>query len=110
MAAEDAYYFAHHEPVTLPAWRVVRKDGTRIYLDPATGEVLFVADPAAQQYRWLHKGLHRLDFVPGFDRGLGWSIAMVLLLSAVSVGVGSGVWLAWRRVVSDLGQLFRRSS
>jgi len=108
MAAEDAYYFAHHEPVTLPAWRVVRRDGTRIYLDPATGEVLSVADPAAQQYRWLHKGLHRLDFVPGFDRGLGWSIAMVLLLCAVSLGVGSGVWLAWRRVVSDLGQLSAR--
>ena len=30
---------------------------------------------------------------------------MVLLLCAVSVGVGTGVWLAWRRVVSDLGQL-----
>jgi len=108
MTAEDAYYFAHHEPVTLPAWRVVRRDATRIYLDPATGEVLSVADPAAQQYRWLHKGLHRLDFVPGFDRGLGWSIAMVLLLGAVSVGVGSGVWLAWRRVVSELGQLSAR--
>jgi hypothetical protein len=108
--AEDAYYFAHHEPVTLPAWRVLRKDGTRVYLDPASGEPLAVIDPAAQQYRWLHKGLHRLDIIPGFDRGLGWSLAMVALLAAVTVGVGTGVWLGWRRIVTDVGQLRRARS
>lgn len=108
--AEDAYYFAHHEPVTLPAWRVLREDGTRVYLDPATGEPLAVIDPAAQQYRWLHKGLHRLDIIPGFDRGLGWSLAMVVLLAAVTAGVGTGVWLGWRRIVSDVGQLRRARS
>jgi hypothetical protein len=108
ITAEDAYYFAHHEPVTLPAWRVLRRDGTRVYLDLATGEPLAVIDPAAQQYRWLHKGLHRLDIIPGFDRGWGWSLAMVLLLAAVSAGVGTGVWLGWRRIVSDVQQLAKR--
>lgn len=108
ITAGDAYYFAHHEPVTLPAWRVVRKDGTRVYVDPATGEPLAVIDRAAQQYRWLHKGLHRLDIIPGFDRGWGWSLAMVLLLAAVTAGVGAGVWLGWRRIVSDVGQLCAR--
>ncbi len=34
MRTEDAYYFTHHEAVTLPAWRVIRTDGTRVYLDP----------------------------------------------------------------------------
>jgi hypothetical protein len=108
IAAEDPYYFAHHEPVTLPAWRVIRKDGTRVYLDPATGDILSVVDLAAQQYRWLHLGLHRLDVIPGFSRGAGWSIAMVALLAAVTFGVGTGVWLAWRRAASDLSQLSTR--
>jgi uncharacterized iron-regulated membrane protein len=108
ITAEDPYYFAHHEPVTLPAWRVIRRDGTRVYLDTATGQLLSVVDPAAQQYRWLHLGLHRLDMIPGFSRGAGWSAAMVALLSAVSLGVGSGVWLAWRRISRDLGRLSGR--
>ncbi|WP_411288047.1 PepSY domain-containing protein [Phenylobacterium sp.] len=102
IAEEDAYYFAHHAPVTLPVRRVVLTDGTRYYLDPGSGEVLQVLDAPARGYRWLHLGLHRLDIIPGLRQGAGWAAAMVILLAGVTLGVGLGVWLAWRRAMHDL--------
>lgn len=108
IATGDAYYFAHHEAVRLPAWRIVLADGRREYLDPASGEVLRSVDAAARGFRWLHLGLHRLDFTPGLDRGPAWAAVMVLLLGGVTLGVGAGVWLAWRRLLHDLGRLSAR--
>lgn len=103
----DAYYYSHHEEVRLPAYRVVLRDGVRYYLDPASARVLARVDAPARGYRWLHLGLHRLDFVPGLDRGAGWAAAMTLLLVFAGAGVATGVWLAWRRVRSDLDGLAR---
>jgi uncharacterized iron-regulated membrane protein len=105
--APDAYYYPHHEAVTLPAWRVVRADGRRAYLDPRTGEVLAAVDAPRRGYRWLHQGLHRLDFTPGLNRGPAWAGLMLVLLAAAGVGVATGVWLAWRRVKADLAALRR---
>ena len=105
ISGEDAYYFGHHEPVKLPALRVELADGVRFYLDPKSGQVLSRVDGAARGYRWLHEGLHRLDFVRGLDRGAGWAAAMTALLLFAGFGVGTGVWLAWRRAKADLGQL-----
>jgi len=104
---EDAYYFGHHEPVKLPAWRVELADGARFYLDPASGQVLSRVDGAARGYRWLHEGLHRLDFIRGLDRGAGWAAVMTVLLAFAGFGVATGVWLGWRRVKADLGGLRR---
>lgn len=101
----DAYYFAHHEPVILPVWRVIGTDGVRRYLDPTTGQLLATVDGAAKGFRWWHEGLHRLDVVPANG---AWSAAMVVLLGACLIGVGSGVWLAWRRVRQDIWSLRRR--
>lgn len=106
---EDGYYFSHHDLVRLPAWRVITHTGSRYYLDPRTGILLASFDAPARTYRWLHLGLHRLDVVPGLRAGPGWSAAMVLLLAAVSFGVGTGVWLAWRRALNDLRGLRRRT-
>jgi uncharacterized iron-regulated membrane protein len=108
LTAEDAYWFSHHEAVRLPVWRLVLTDGARHYLDPQTGELLASFDAPARQYRWLHLGLHRLDMLPGFSRGWGWATAMTLLLAAATLGVATGVWLAWRRIVHDLTGLRRR--
>lgn len=102
---EDAYYYGHHEPVALPAYRVELADGVRFYLDPASGQVLAHVDGAERGSRWLFEGLHRLDFVRGLDRGPGWAAAMTLLLIFAGAGVAAGVWLGWRRVRSDLGRL-----
>jgi hypothetical protein len=105
MREEDAYWYGHHEPAPLPVWRVIRADGTRYYLSPETGEILGSADAAAQGFRWWHLGLHRLDVVPGFDRGAGWASAMTVLLALTGASVALGVWLAFRRVSADLARL-----
>ena len=108
IAAEDAYYFSRHEAVSLPAWRVLMRDGRRYYLDPRAGGLLAAFDSSAKSYRWLHEGLHRLDVVPGFRRGPVWAAATLVLLSLVTFGVATGVWLGWRRILHDLAQLRRR--
>ncbi|WP_372784030.1 PepSY domain-containing protein [Phenylobacterium sp.] len=106
---EDAYYFSHHEAVTLPVWRVLMADGRRYYLDPRSGAPVAAIDAQAKGYRWLHEGLHRFDFVPGFRRGAAWAAVTLVLLSLVTFGVGTGVWLGWRRIGLDLAQ-FRAPS
>lgn len=107
MGAEDAYWYGHHDTVKLPIWRVIRADGTRDYIDPETGELLRSVDRAAQGFRWWHLGLHRLDVIPGFDRGAGWAAVMTLLLAFTGGSVGLGVWLAWRRAQADVTRLAR---
>ncbi len=108
MTAEDSYYFRHHEPLVLPAWRVILADGGRAYLDPKSGALLAQFDEAAKGYRWLHQGLHRLDVVPGFRRGPVWAGMTLALLAAVTFGLGTGVWLGWRRIGLDLHHLRQR--
>jgi hypothetical protein len=108
MVREDAYYFSHHEAVSLPVWRVRLADGRRAYLDPRTGALLASFDGPAKGYRWLHQGLHRFDVVPGFRRGPVWASATLILLAAVTFGVGTGVWLGCRRIGHDLHQLRQR--
>jgi hypothetical protein len=109
IAGPDAYYFPHHESVRLPAWRAITLDGRRYYLDPGSGELLASVDGAARDYRWLHLGLHRLDVVPGLDRGPVWAAVTALLLAFVTLGVATGVWLAVRRAIHDLRRLRRPS-
>jgi uncharacterized iron-regulated membrane protein len=106
IVAEDAYYYGHHEPVRLPAYRVILDDGVRFYLDPASGAVLRRIDAAGRGYRWLFEAPHRLDFIRGFDRGPGWAAAMVFLLLAAGAGVATGVWLGWRRLQADVARVF----
>jgi hypothetical protein len=109
IAAEDAYYRGARDPVRLPAYRVVLADGVRVYLDPASGGVMSTVDRNGQAYRWLFEGLHRLDVVPGFDRGPAWAAAMLALLAAAGVGVATGVWLGWRRLRHDVWRLTRKT-
>lgn len=104
----DAYLYSHHDPAPLPAWRVVRADGTRHYLDPRSGEPVATFDAGARGFRWWHLALHRLDFVPGLDRGPAWAAIMLLLLGGCTVGVATGVWLGVRRIRHDVTAPFRR--
>lgn len=109
MTREDAYYFSHHEAVTLPVWRVLMRDGRRYYLDPRSGALVAAFDAPAKGFRWLHEGLHRLDFVPGFRRGPVWAAVSLALLSLASLGVATGVWLGVRRIGLDLARLRPRA-
>ncbi|MCR5877845.1 TonB-dependent receptor domain-containing protein [Phenylobacterium sp. J367] len=105
IAEGDAYHYRHHEDAVLPAWRVIRADGVRHYLNPTTGELLRTADGPAKGFRWGHLFLHRFDIVPV---SAGWAAVMTVLLAACTAGVATGVWLGVRRIGHDLAGLRRR--
>jgi uncharacterized iron-regulated membrane protein len=106
IAASDAYYHdGHDERAVLPVWRVVRLDGTRLYLDPASAELRARFDRDGKAYRWLFEGLHRFDFIRGFDRGPAWATVMAAMLLLAGAGVATGVWLGWRRLKDDVARL-----
>ena len=106
---EDAYYFSHHDRVALPAYRIIANDAdnTRYYLDGASGELLRRADAAARWHRWLFAGLHRFDFAAWLRTRPVWDVIMIaLMLGGVAVSA-TGVYLAVRRIRSDILMLFR---
>ncbi len=107
---EDAYDFSHHDPALLPAYRVVEagKGAAIDYLDPVSGELVRRLDGDARAYRWLHAALHRWDFIPGLRRGPLWAALVILLLSAASVGVATGVWMSVKAVARDVRRALRR--
>lgn len=111
IATPDAYFYDSHDlDAVLPAYRVELTDGVRFYLSPASGEVLARVDGAAKGYRWLFNAPHRFDFVGGLYGGVGWAIAMVLLLAFAGAGVATGVWLGWRRAHADIAGLTRKKA
>jgi len=109
LTREDTYYFAHHDDVVLPVYRIIldNADATRFYLDPATGALLKRADANARWQRWLFSGLHRLDFTAGMRARPLWDIVMIVLLLG---GIGlsaTGVYLAIRRIRLDIAAVAR---
>ncbi len=65
----DAYYYSHRgSPAPFPVYRIILGDeqNTRYYLDPVSGAPLESVDSNDRWYRWLHQGLHTMDFLPAF--------------------------------------------
>jgi hypothetical protein len=110
MHEEDAYYFNGHDlDVVLPVYRVILGDAeaTRYYLDPRSGALVHRADANGRWYRWLFSGLHRIDFAASLRARPLWDIIVLpLMLGGVAV-TATGVYLAVRRVRSDLAFLSR---
>ena len=106
---EDAYYFAHHDDVELPVYRIIldNADVTRFYLDPATGALRKRADADARWQRWLFGGFHRLDFVAGLRARPLWDIVMIVVLLGGIGASTTGVYLAIRRIRVDVAALAR---
>ncbi len=103
LANEDNYYFNHHaERVVLPVYRVVLSSGTRYYLDSVSGMITAKRDTEAMAYRWLHQGLHRLDFAAAIRARPQWDAIMLLLMSGVTVVCASGAYLGYRRLTRTL--------
>jgi hypothetical protein len=109
LSEEDAYYFGLQEEVALPVYRIIANDAeqTRYYLDPVSGALLRRADTDARWHRWLFSGLHRLDFAAWLRARPAWDIIMITLLLGGLAGSGTGIYLAVRRIRSDLMVLFR---
>jgi hypothetical protein len=93
----DAYYFNRGSPsAPLPVYRVVAGN-IRYYLDPLSGAVLRPFDGDDRWFRWLHDGLHRLDFTPALRNGAFRTLVMLPLMLGVTLICGTGTWLAIRR-------------
>jgi hypothetical protein len=100
MTHEDTYYFSHHgERAQLPVYRVVLTDGTRYYLDAVSGTLIAKLDHSARAYRWLHEGLHRMDFTAGMRGRPQWDALMLVLMSGVTLLCVTGTYLGYRRLL-----------
>lgn len=97
---EDAYYYSHHNAVSLPVFKVIayNPDRTIYYLDPVDASIQAKYDSANRGFRWFHLGLHRLDFFPALRSRPLWDILMWILLSGVTVGILTGVVISYRRL------------
>jgi uncharacterized iron-regulated membrane protein len=110
---EDAYYYARQrrrfDEVVLPVYRIILKDDeqTRYYLDPNAGALVQRADSTGRWRRWLFSGLHRLDFAEWMRARPFRDILMWLTLLGGLAASVTGVYLAFRRVRSDITVLLR---
>jgi hypothetical protein len=99
MTQEDDFFFSHHgELAALPVYRLVLASGTRYYLDSVSGMVIAKLDAEARAYRWLHAGLHRMDFAAWVRGRPQWDALMLLLMSGVTVVCVTGAYLGYRRL------------
>jgi hypothetical protein len=98
---EDTYYYSlGDDRAALPVLRVLHNDtvATRSYLDPLSGELLLTVDRNARWYRWLHSGLHRMDFAALWRNRPFWDLWMWLSLGGATVVCATGTWLGIRRL------------
>jgi hypothetical protein len=99
--AEDAYHYAHHGTVVLPAWRVIydNDEQTRLYFDPRTGELINFVDSGGRSFRWWHLALHRFDFAAGLRARPVWDVVVLPLMIGVTLLCFIGLWLGWKRLM-----------
>lgn len=109
MTGEDAYYYRHRFPAPLPVWRAVLADAetTRLYIDPASGQIVRAFDRGGRGFRWLQDGLHSLDF-PVLRQRPWWDLVVLPLLAAVTLVCATGTWMAWNKVRRDLRRVWWR--
>ncbi len=100
LTAGDAYYYSRPGVAAqFPVYRLILNDAqtTRLYVDPVSGTVVNRIDRDSRWYRWLHLGLHTLDFSAATRARPVWDILMLLLLAGVTLICGTGTWMGWRR-------------
>ncbi len=98
---EDAYYYNLHNQRPLPVYRTIFANGEHLYLNPSTGVVEQFVDRGRAWYRWLFNALHTGDFHAISRLRPLWDIWMVLLLSGLIAGSGTGVVLGYRYLFSN---------
>ena len=97
----DNYYFERRGfDAPFPAYRIVADDPgrTRYYLDPLTAGLLATFDGDAKWYRWLHQGVHTLDFARVLRTRPGWDVLMLVLMSGVTMICVTGTYLGVRHL------------
>jgi hypothetical protein len=92
----DAYYLDRTGERPLPVLRVRLKDegNTRIYIDPATAQVVgrYADSRSSWVNRWLYHGLHSLDFPWLYNYRPLWDIVVLSLMLLCT-------WLCWTSIV-----------
>lgn len=100
----DSYYYAgraarmDEAPPPLPVYRAEYRDGTRLYIDPATGSVLHTSTPLGRTNRWLYHGLHNLDFPTLNPGSLFWYVLVLILMAGGTALSFTGVWMSARYI------------
>ncbi len=109
LTREDAYYYKHRFPAPLPVWRATLADaeGTLLYIDPVSGQIVRAFDRNGRGFRWLQDGLHSLDF-PILRKRPWWDLVVLPLLAAVTLVCATGTWMAWNKVRRDVRRGFRK--
>jgi uncharacterized iron-regulated membrane protein len=107
MNEPDTYFIG--QGGRLPVYRIVLNDAesTRYYLDPTTGALLAGLDTNRRWRRWLFSAIHRLDFAAWVRVRPAWDMILIALMLGGSAVSATGVYLAVRRVHSDLSMLYR---
>ena len=105
IADGDPYYLS----ARLPVYRVIANDAesTRYYIDPASGALWQRADSNRRWHRWLFGAIHRLDFASWIRARPAWDIILITLMLGGFAVSATGVYLALRRVRSDLVMTLR---
>jgi hypothetical protein len=99
LRSEDNYYFSHHREIAaLPVYRLVLGSGMRYYFDSVSGMLIAKLDSPSRGYRWLHQGLHRLDFAAAVRSRPQWDALMLTLMAGVTLVCGTGAYLGYRRL------------
>jgi hypothetical protein len=100
---EDDFYFSHHRQIApLPIYRLIVASGTRYYFDSVSGMLVAKQDSQAQAYRWLHEGLHRMDFAAAIRSRPQWDALMLMLMAGVTVVCFTGAYLGLRRLTRNV--------
>jgi hypothetical protein len=104
MNEPDTYFIG--QGGRLPVYRIVlnEAESTTYYLDPTTGALLARLDT---NRRWLFGAIHRLDFVAWVRVRPAWDMILIALMLGGSAVSATCVYLAERRVHSDLIMLYR---
>jgi hypothetical protein len=91
----DAYYFGKSGDV----YRIIGDDEqqTRYYFDPVTAQLVATFDGNDRGYRWLHQGLHTLDFTAALRERPLWDVLMLILLSGAITIAATGTYAGWRK-------------
>ncbi len=107
---EDAYYYSHKFPAPLPVWRAVLNDAeqTRLFIAPASGQLIRAFDSNRRWFRWLQDGLHSLD-LPLLRTRPVWDLVVLPLLAMVTIICATGTWMGFGKVRRDLRRLRRRA-
>ncbi len=97
---EDFHWYVHHRERIVPVWRLQFDDAarSRVYIDPASGQVAGSNDSNSRLRRWLFNAAHSLDFPWLVQYRPAWDVVMWLLSVVGAVASASGVVVGLRRL------------